>query len=165
MNNFKIKKNLLIFKELPLWSSTPAATATDRGTTVSTPSRQATRTVPQPVWTQRLETAEMQRLSANVSDARNNNSLHSSWLKSHLNVCYASNVLSSAGRGHKSWGSTVSDDSVVGEGALESPTASTSESELMCSSCNRVTETYSRESYSWFMFLSLMLPKTPCFWE
>ncbi|KAM6962440.1 rho GTPase-activating protein 45 [Aplochiton taeniatus] len=28
-------------------------------------------------------------------------------------------------RGHKSWGSTVSDDSVGGEGALESPTAST----------------------------------------
>lgn len=34
----------------------------------------------------------------------------------------------SAGRVHKSWGSTVSDDSVVGEGALESPTVSTSES-------------------------------------
>ncbi|XP_076009103.1 rho GTPase-activating protein 45 isoform X2 [Genypterus blacodes] len=29
--------------------------------------------------------------------------------------------------GHKSWGSTVSDDSVVGEGGLESPTASTSD--------------------------------------
>ncbi|XP_051232432.1 rho GTPase-activating protein 45 isoform X1 [Dicentrarchus labrax] len=30
-------------------------------------------------------------------------------------------------QGHKSWGSTVSDDSVGGEGGLESPTASTSE--------------------------------------
>nr|XP_046247237.1 rho GTPase-activating protein 45 isoform X2 [Scatophagus argus] len=30
-------------------------------------------------------------------------------------------------QGHKSWGSTVSDDSVGGEGALESPTASTSD--------------------------------------
>ncbi|XP_053286286.1 rho GTPase-activating protein 45 isoform X2 [Pleuronectes platessa] len=30
-------------------------------------------------------------------------------------------------QGHKSWGSTVSDDSVAGEGGLESPTASTSD--------------------------------------
>uniref|UniRef100_A0A8C4H430 Rho GTPase activating protein 45b n=1 Tax=Dicentrarchus labrax TaxID=13489 RepID=A0A8C4H430_DICLA len=35
--------------------------------------------------------------------------------------------LVSPGQGHKSWGSTVSDDSVGGEGGLESPTASTSE--------------------------------------
>lgn len=41
---------------------------------------------------------------------------------------FACNVVPSAGRVHKSWGSTVSDDSVVGEGALESPTVSTSES-------------------------------------
>ena len=33
------------------------------------------------------------------------------------------------GQGHKSWGSTVSDDSVGGEGALDSPTASSSESQ------------------------------------
>uniref|UniRef100_A0A8D3AN06 Rho GTPase activating protein 45b n=1 Tax=Scophthalmus maximus TaxID=52904 RepID=A0A8D3AN06_SCOMX len=33
----------------------------------------------------------------------------------------------SPGQGHKSWGSTVSDDSVAGDGGLESPTASTSD--------------------------------------
>uniref|UniRef100_A0A8C2X452 Rho GTPase activating protein 45 n=1 Tax=Cyclopterus lumpus TaxID=8103 RepID=A0A8C2X452_CYCLU len=35
-----------------------------------------------------------------------------------------------SGQGHKSWGSTVSDDSVGGEGGLESPTASTSGSSV-----------------------------------
>lgn len=35
-------------------------------------------------------------------------------------------LLLSTGQGHKSWGSTVSDDSVGVDGGLESPTASTS---------------------------------------
>uniref|UniRef100_A0A672ZLK3 Rho GTPase activating protein 45b n=1 Tax=Sphaeramia orbicularis TaxID=375764 RepID=A0A672ZLK3_9TELE len=35
-------------------------------------------------------------------------------------------VVLCSGQGHKSWGSTVSDDSVVGDGALDSPTASSS---------------------------------------
>uniref|UniRef100_A0A671U664 Rho GTPase activating protein 45 n=1 Tax=Sparus aurata TaxID=8175 RepID=A0A671U664_SPAAU len=43
------------------------------------------------------------------------------------NVHYTFESYCPSRQGHKSWGSTVSDDSVGGEGGLESPTASTSE--------------------------------------
>uniref|UniRef100_A0A3Q2YGW7 Rho GTPase activating protein 45 n=1 Tax=Hippocampus comes TaxID=109280 RepID=A0A3Q2YGW7_HIPCM len=42
-------------------------------------------------------------------------------------VCYAFEPFTPSGQGHKSWGSTVSDDSVGADGTLESPIASTTD--------------------------------------
>lgn len=59
------------------------------------------------------------------------------------------------GQGHKSWGSTVSDDSVGGDGGLESPTASTSEQELRFTwTFTRISHLYIRIIKNWNCFLS-----------
>lgn len=130
-------------------------TATDQEMTVSTQSSPATQTVQPPVQTQQLETAERWKFSAKVSDSLivlrlfRENALEACLKLVKLWICWCwvfpvtfpndgigyiewpiTILSSSPGRGHKSWGSTVSDDSVGGEGALESPSASTSESHL-----------------------------------
>uniref|UniRef100_A0A672I9L2 Rho GTPase activating protein 45b n=1 Tax=Salarias fasciatus TaxID=181472 RepID=A0A672I9L2_SALFA len=53
--------------------------------------------------------------------------VHDLQLPEQPNVDYTFESYSSCRQGHKSWGSTVSDDSVGGEGGLDSPTASSSD--------------------------------------